>query len=311
MPIRVAPRQHLECGSMEWIHLTRNLPQDIAYLERRFHFHPIDLRETLPPLQRHKLVIRDGYIFMILVFPIFDPKTRIVSSAEIDFFIGPNFLVTVNDGSLAPVRRLFETCKRDIDMRTRLTEPGITQLLSTILGELLESIFPMLLHLSNDIDEVEKDLFKENQRRVIMEILRIKTNIVNVRKAMQGHKKVIETLLKHGLTILPAFPAKDSFKELIEHAKEIWDTLELQRDTINALHETHTSLLENRTNDIIKTLTMFSVTIFLMTLTAAIFAMEVPNLPLHDDPIGFLKIMGIFVIICGTMLAYFKKRRWL
>lgn len=315
MPVRHTPRQQLVFQQadqqLEWIHLGRNLPQDVDYLKRRFHFHAIDLRETLPPLQRHKLVIREelGYAFMILIFPVFDRKTRIISSVEVDFFIKPGLLVTVSNGPLPALEQYVEQCKRDAHIRQEACEKGEMHLTFNVLDQILESLFPMLLHLSSDIDEVEKDLFESNQRRVIMEILRIKTNIVNVRKAMQGHKKVIEALLQTPHHV-PSIDTKTYFDELIEHIKEIWDSVELQRDTINALHETHASLIENRTNDIIKTLTMISVVTFPLTLIAAIFAMDVGSVPFREDPFGFYKVALMFLVVAGGMLAYFVKRRW-
>ncbi|MFH1621241.1 MAG: magnesium transporter CorA family protein [Patescibacteria group bacterium] len=310
MPTRLNTRQSLEHGNYEWIHLTRNQPQDIDYLKRKFSFHPTDLRDTLPPLQRHKLVIRDEYLFMILLFPIFNRKTRIVTSAELDFFILPQRLITINDGSLPVVESLFAEIRKDKKRKAGIFEDGVTGLVHEIINAQFDELFPMLVHVSSDIDEVEKDLFKSDQSSTIIEVLRIKTNIVNIRKAMQGHKRVIRELINKGVKKVPVI-RKAGFEDLIERSKEFWDTVELQRDTINALHETHSSLIENRTNDIIKTLTMFSVIIFPMTLVATLFAMDVGGMPFKNEPYGFFLVLFFLALVAFGMFAFFKKRRWI
>ena len=311
MPVRQAVRQNLVHESMEWIHVSRNLPQDIEYLKRRFHFHPVDLRDTLPPLQRHKLVERSelGYTFMILIFPVFDRKLKTISTVEVDFFILNNVLVTVSNVPFQALEQLFDTCKRDAFARNETFGPNIMHLLLWILEHIYESLFPMVSHISADIDEIEKDLYETNQRRVIMEILRIKINIVNFRKAMHAHVKVIEALI-HSPLRTPNSESKIFISELVQHTKEIWDSIELQNDTINALHQTHGSLIDNRTNDVIKMLTFLSVLPITLTLITSIFAMETGSVPFRGDPFGFYKIITILVIAGIGMIVYFWKKKW-
>jgi magnesium transporter len=200
--------------------------------------------------------------------------------------------------------------KKDKSLKVDIFQDGVSALIHEIVQAQFHELFPMLVHVSTDIDEVEKDLFKPDQQGTIMEVLRIKTNIVNIRKAMQGLKRVIRELVSRGPRVIPIIRRK-GFEDIVERSKEFWDTVELQRDTINALHETHASLIENRTNDIIKTLTMFSVIIFPMTLVATMFAMDVGGIPYKNDPLGFLFVVGVLVLIAVGMFAFFKKRRWI
>ncbi len=308
MPKRLPPGiKKLSNPYLEWINLERNTEKEVAFL-RPYGFHAVDLNEVLPPLQRCKLVVRDGYVFMILLFPVFDAKTRIVSTVELDFFITRDRLVTVNAGKLPAVNQAL----RDFEAKSK-TNPKteLAHVLHDLLDSLLESLFPMLVHLSTDIDEVEKSLFGADQRGVIMELLRIKTNIVNVRKAMQGHKKIIRALMAQGSDVMPIYRMQDYYDQLVDFTKEIWDTLEVQRDTINALHETHTSLMENRTNEIMKTLTVFMGIIYPLSLIAALFSMRVSGMPWQDDSYGFLKALAIVGVVGIATVLVFKKRRWI
>lgn len=312
--------QSIKVGKIEWVHISKSGKKEINHLRRRFGLHPVDLHETLPPLQRPKLVVRDGYLFMILLYPVFDRQTRAIYASEVDFFIHPDRLITVNRGGLEPLHQIFKAHGKDRDVsagRTAVnhqmpdTIEDVTHLLYLILDAQLEAIFPMITHLSNDIDDIERHVFSEFEKNLIQELLRVKTNIVNVRKAIQGHKTVIRRLIDESGTRFPIHKLEIYFERLVEHTKELWDTLENQRDTINALHEANMSLIDFRINEIMKKLTVFSVIVFPLTLLAAIFGMNAPKMPFVTHPLGFWMIIGIMAVGSMGMLAIFKFKKWI
>lgn len=302
-------------GNLEWVHVSSNRKREIDILQKRYGFHPIDLEETRPPLQRPKLVVRPDYIFMILLYPVFDRKTRTIYSSEVDFFISKGRLVTVNNDNLEPLKRLFDACKRTDAEAAKVKKlcmvGDVAHLMYSILSEILEEVFPMLLHLNLDIDKIETRLFRDYEKDLIEELLRVKTNVVNVRKAIQGHKNVIRQLIHAAESRFPIGELQAYFEKLVEQTKELWDMLELQRDTVNALHETNASLIDYRINEIMKTLTIFSVIMFPLTLIAATFGMNAVNMPFVDSPYGFWIVLGLMAFGGLCMLLFFKRKKWI
>ena len=293
-------------AKFSWTNVTKNGAREIEYLGKKFGFHEIDLKDCLPPLQRPKLVVRPDYLFMILLFPIFDRKTRILHASEVDFFITRETLVTVNSDNIAPLQEIFGKCRAKKNKCA-----SIPDLLHEILHELLLSCFPMLVHISTDIDNVENQLRSEFEKGTITEILRIKTNIVNFRKAMQPHKQVIRSLVAEAPKFFPTQKMKIYFENLVNNTKEIWDLLDNYKDTIDALHETNVSLIDFRINEIMKTLTIISVIVFPLTLLAAIFGMNAPGMPFVNHPFGFWMILGIMTLGALGLLWFFEKKKWL
>ncbi|MBI4139024.1 magnesium transporter CorA family protein [Candidatus Uhrbacteria bacterium] len=302
-------------GNVEWVHVTNHERKNIDALRRGFDIHPIDLKEILPPLQRPKLVPREDYLFMILLYPVYDRKTGTIFSSEVDFIIGRDHLITVNADALPPLVRLFEAGSRsskDEERKKKLCGiDGVSHVLYLILDDLLEEVSPILIHLSEDIDKLERRMFQEFEKGLIEELLRVKTNIVNVRKALQGHKSVIRNLIRYSEGRFPIGELEVYFERLVEQTKELWDTLEVQRDTINALHETNASLIDFRINEIMKTLTIFAVLVFPLTLIAAVFGMNVQNMPLVGHPQGFWLILGLMALGVLGMIWFFRKMKWL
>jgi magnesium transporter len=102
------------------------------------------------------------------------------------------------------------------------------------------------------------------------------------------------------------------YNNLVNYTKEIWDTLDNYKDTITALQHSHDSLYQWRLNEIIKTLTMFSIVIFSITFIAALFSVN-PNhgMPFLNQPNGFWFVLGIIGLVGLTTIYIFKRKRWL
>ncbi|MFA5935252.1 MAG: magnesium transporter CorA family protein [Patescibacteria group bacterium] len=306
--------QRASVGDLEWVFVSDNQKREITALRRSFGIHPLDLKAVMPPLQRPRMVEREDYLFMILLYPRFDRKTRTIYSSEVDFFITPTRIVTVNPDGLAPLTSLFESFQRTSKEHARVNSAASTtslSLLYSILTELEEDIFPMLVHLSTDIDEIEARLFRDFEKNLIQELLRIKTNVVNARKSIQAHKTVLRQFMRSAEGRFPMKKTEPYFARLVEQTKEVWDALDVQKDTINALHEANASLIDFRINEIMKTLTVFSVIVFPLTLIAAIFGMNTQDMPLINHPYGFWVILGLMILGVIGMLLFFKKKKWL
>lgn len=308
---RVQATFEIHMGELTWFNVTRPGQEELEEVEKRYHFLPLDVQNCLPPLQRPKVEVRPGYIFLVLLFPVFDRRTREIHPAEVDFFVGKDVLVTVHTGQLPEIGALFEECVRS-DSETRARVEGTTvTLLYELISVLVAREHPMLVHLGQDIDEVEEQVLGNHRKDTISEFLRLKTSVVNFRMATQGHKRTIEKFLIHAQKFVQIGPLQVYFKDLIEHTKESWDLLGNYQDTISALHDSYVSFTNFHTNQIIKTLTIFSVIMFPLSFIVGIFGMNVEEMPIVGGPNGFWAIMGTLLFVLLVMLGVFRFKRWL
>lgn len=303
--------QKIKIKSLQWVYVTKISKNILANLKKKFNLLDEDLREIPPPLQRQKVVIRPNYLFLILLFPIYDHLEKTMKISEADFFIGKNFIICFNqDARLASLRIFFNQCARNKKDAAYAAREGTSGILYEILKKMQEKCFPMLVHTSSNIDSIEAKLFREYEKKTIDEILRIKTSIADFRRTAWGDKEIIERLIKKGGQKYFSKKLIKKLKLLMEYAEEIWLLLETQTHSINTLHETNESLISLRTNSIMKTLTIFSVIVFPLTLLAAVFGMNT-TMPLADSPYGFWKIVGLMAVGAGAMIGFFKWRRWI
>lgn len=301
-------------GKLNWINITNAKNKEIDYLRRKFKFLDTDLHDAHSRKfsQRPKFYVRSKYLFLILQFPLYNPKTRTIEAEEIDFFIGSDYVITLHRDILPPLVSLFNKCNNDKFYKEQYLNTTNSILLYEILNRLHEYCYPILDHISLDIKNLENNIFAGRERRMVTEILFIRRNLLNFRKMMQPHKNIIQKIAKKKNGFLGTVNCNDLFDDLIENTKDIWDNLNNQKETLEALEDTNTSLVSFKLNDIMRTLTIFSVVIFPLTLFAGIFSMGIRGgMPFVDSPYGFWIIIGIMLIGVLAMMTFFKKKQWM
>ncbi|TAK04776.1 hypothetical protein EPO33_02145 [Patescibacteria group bacterium] len=296
-------------GRAVWMHLSATGPKELDVLRRRFRFPEADLRDIPPPTQRPKAALRDAYTFVILLFPTFDRAKREIQITEADFFIGKDYLVTVNQGNrIRAMTELVGRCSRDAGERRACMSGSPVQLFTLLLDQMLGSVFPMLVHIGEDIDNLEGDLFDAQNTRLIHDILRVKSNVTNCRRAMMAYKHIIERVHLHGS---PAGKIPElEYHRLLDMTKEVWNLLESHKETLDALQETNISLISMRTNEIMRTLTVFSVILLPLSLIVGVFGMNVEYPGVIGGPYGFFFIVATIGAIAVGLVAFFRKQRW-
>ncbi len=303
----------IKSQGISWVNIINPADKEIEYLKEKFGFHPLDLKDAYisKQAQRPQVSPRPDYVFLIFLFPVYNRETREIVPAEVDFFIGEDYLITLHDDKLFALTDFFRNCKNYEYYRDRYLSPGPIFLLYHILDRLFNNCLPMLDHIGEDNLNIEKQIFKGREREMVREILIIKRNIVNFRTIMQSHRTIIKRLMEIEIPTFPIKEYKAHYEKLLTYTKDIWEILENHKETIDALQETNESSISFRLNDIMKTLTIISVIFLPLTLVASIFGMNVHIMPFITHPQGFWIIMGSMLAMSIIMLSYFKYKKWL
>jgi magnesium transporter len=307
------PAESIKTDKLTWVNITHAGKKEIDYLAQNFKFHSLDLEDSYASryAQRPKINEHSNYLFLILLFPFYSRKRREIVAGEIDFFITPDHLITVHNEELIPLINFFNLCKINGKEKDKYLGQTPAKLLYEILNRLLLDCFPMLDHISLDIGNIEKKIFAGFERQMVKEILVIKRNIVNFRKTMQAHKDTIKKIIRVDSQYFLHEHLIIYYKDLIDHTKNIWDILENQKETIDALEDTNSSLVSFKLNDIMRILTIFSVIVFPLTLFANIFGMNTISTPIIGNRFDFWIIISTMLIASTGMLIYFRRKRWL
>ncbi len=297
---------------LTWIDIKNPRKKEIQFLRKKFNFSLPHLQASSAKAVAQRPVIEKGedYTFVTLHFPIF--KGDNITAGEIEFFIGSDYLITLHNGDVKTLNKFFKLSRKDSDSLKSYQFESSTVLLYEIIEKLLLECFSLLDKNSIAISELEETIFSQKSRRAVTEILQLRRNIINTRKIMQNHKNIIKKLVTLQTGFVPEQTVRKYYNELLDHSKRFWEYLDTQKEMIEVLNNTNESLLNYRLSDIMKTLTIFSVIVFPLTLLAAIFGMNTTkSMPLINHPYGFWILLSFMAVGCLGMLVFFFKKKWL
>ena len=167
-----APRElpELRAHGLTWIHLERPTQDEMAPLAERFGWHPLDVEDVLSRRQRPKIDEYADYRFVVLHFPVYDKRIGRLNAAELDIFIGPDYLVTLPNVELLPVTRLFARASEDEELRDNLFSKGSGYLLYHVLDDLFDYCFPILDKIGYKLDRIEDEMFEGRSEEIVRDL---------------------------------------------------------------------------------------------------------------------------------------------
>jgi magnesium transporter len=299
-------------AGLTWIHLDPPVdPDTVNALRDRFGWHPLDVEDVMSKRQRPKIddYADEGYLFGVLHFPAYDKNVQRLNAGELDFFLGPDYLVTIANVELLPVTRLFSRVQEDERLRDGLFGKGSGRLLYEVLDDLFDYCFPILDKIAYKLDSIEDDIEDLRSEEIVTDISKAKQEIISYRKIIKPQRPALRLLERRIERFLPE-NLELYFDDLVDASERIWDLLDNYKEVVEALESTNESVISHRQNDVLRILTVFSVVLLPLTLISGIFGMNVA-FPGEGSHAAFWVIAGLMVTVIASMVAFFRYKRWL
>jgi magnesium transporter len=299
----------LEFGGLRWLNIEEPTAIETAWLAQHFDFHELDLEDVLSTRQRPKIDEYDDYLFMVLHLPRFDKSIGRLNAAELNVFIGPDYVITLPNHQLKPIGRLFSRLSNNDELREEYFSKGSGYLLYEILSESFDYCFPILDKIGFKLDRLQNAIWEERSEDVARDISNVKQEIIAFRKIIKPERVMLRLLERVRTRYLPEH-LEVYFDDIVDSAERIWDQLDNYKEVIEALEQTNETVIAHKQNDILRVLTVFSAVVLPLTLISGIFGMNVP-IPFQHDAHSFWDIIVGMVLIAGSLLGYFRYKRWI
>ncbi|MDH5695903.1 MAG: magnesium/cobalt transporter CorA [Dehalococcoidia bacterium] len=297
-------------GELTWINIEAPTEQETAYLAKNFPFHPLDLDDCLSRIQRPKIDEYPEYLFLVFHFPVFSKEARVTTPSQASVFIGENYLITLHKGELKPLLKLFKECQLEEEARREYFSQGSGYLLYRIVDRLVDYCLPILNKIGGNIEDVEDNIFSDGVRGTVREISALRRDVISFRRIIWPMRAVIGSLEPK----IRRFTEMDMavyFGDMVDHVDKIWDALDEYKEIIEGLNDTHDSLATNRTNEVMRMLTIIATILLPITVVASIFGMNIPLGVFEASNYSFLYVFFIMLAIIGGMLYFFHRHRWI
>ena len=299
-------------GGVEWVNIITPTHETLKNLQEKYDFHELDIEDCLSGNQRPKIDEYEEYLFIILHFPVYNARKNAIELEEIDIFIGKNYLITLHRGKLKTLQALFQNAQENAKTRSEIMGDGSGYLLYSILNELFDECFPILTEIESNTKDVEGDVFDQEteQRDMLKDIMSIKKNIIIFKRIILPQRAVVAQLEHKNKKFLTR-ELEVYFDDIVDKIEKIWNTLENDEAVIESVQDTNESIISHNTNNVMKILTIFSVTMLPLTFITGLYGMNIKVLPFAESGYSFYILIGFMTTIVLCMFAYFKFKKWL
>ena len=309
---RPAPLVHeLSASGLTWVDVVAPDLETAQELAARFGWHPLDVEDVVSKRQRPKVddYEDEGYLFAVLHFPVYDKQVQRLNAAELDVFIGHDYVVTIPNRELHPVTRLFALCDEDEAFREGLFARGSGRLLYEILDDLFDYCFPILDKIAHKLDVIEDEMFEGRSNEVVRDISNVKQEIISYRKIIKPERSTLRMLERRVEAFLPQ-ELEGYFDDIVDSAERIWDLLDNYKEVVEALESTNESVIAHQQGDVLRILTVIATIALPLTVIASLFGMNV-LFPGEGTRDAFWVILGAMVVVLVGMVGVFRWKRWL
>jgi magnesium transporter len=296
-----------EGNDLLWIDIQEPEEHDLEpLLEERFGFHELASEDTLSPNTLPKYDAFPGYDFFIFRAVDVNLTEHGSQTYKLAAFLSRNFLITVHRDAMQPVD---DVCNR-LPSDARLLGNGPDFLLYNIVDQMVDAHFPLLDQIEECVDDLQESIFKDARPSHLDELLHLKRDINVLRRQSLPQRELLNQISRGDA----AFIQRQHliyFRDAYDHMFRISETIDVERDMMAGTMEAYLSVVANRTNDIMKVLTILSTIMLPLTVIGGIYGMNFEHMPELHWRYGYLFALGLMAATTLSLLMWFRRRGWI
>jgi magnesium transporter len=220
---------------------------------------------------------------------------------DIDLFLGPDFLISVRSNDSA----IFES------VRARAEQEHIDRLdrlFYMIIDQIVDGYQPVLDKLADDISDIEDVVLDRPDPATLARIFSLKRKLVEFRRVAAGMREVVNSLTRREKGLL-GDDLDVYFRDIYDHIVRTVELIETYRDLLSGALDIYLSAVANRTNEVMKVLTIWGTVALPLVIITGFFGMNL-KLPWANSAHGTAFAVALMAISTIITLVYFKKKHW-
>jgi len=294
--------------SVTWINIDGLHEADtIGKIGKHFNLHPLTLEDIVNTDQRPKIEDNDAYIFFVMkmIYNCIGENTEI-ETEQISLAFGSNFVISFQEREgdvFNPVRDRIRKNKG------RIRKAGADYLAYTLVDTVVDNYFSVLEAVSERVEAVEQSIVSNPTRETLQLIHGLKKDMILLRKSVWPLREVISSFERYESDIINK-STRVYLRDVYDHTIQIIDNIESSRDVITSMLDIYLSNMSNKTNEVMKVLTIFAAIFIPLTFIVGVYGMNFTNIPELQWKYGYIGIWCVMILVTSCLIVFFKRRRW-
>jgi magnesium transporter len=295
-----------------WVDFEQN-PSDTdePILRSVFGFHPLAVDDALQETHVPKLDDWGKYLYIVLQAIAFLREDCSLDSLELDVFLGKNYLVTHHDLPIPALGRVWQTCQRD----ERYQSMNAGHFLYRLIDELMVDYMFTVEEIDDEIEWVENRVFDKPSPDIVQRLFALKRATLHLRRTLSPLREVLNKLARDNFAVVDA-KERIYFRDIYDHLVRLHDISESLRDLVGGALDTYLSVINNRMNDIMKTLTVITTLFMPISFLVGFFGMNffqagAVHLEKWTGSLPFIISLAIMILLPTGMFLLIRRRGWM
>jgi magnesium transporter len=283
--------------------------QCVPVLRDTFHFHPLAIEDALDEAHAPKVNDWEEYVYLVLhAARVVHQSDATLGHVELDIFVGKNYLVTHHTEPIAALDHVWDTAHHD----SRYVKKGAAYLLYRLSDELTAEYMPIVDSMDDAIDRIEDEVFDNPTPRMLEEIFKLKRGLLSLRRIIMPQREIMNKLGRGDYDVIDQ-SHRVFFRDVYDQLVRLHDIIDSMRDLVSGTLDTYLSVINNRMNDTMKTLTLITTLFMPLSFVVGFFGMNFfgPVSTFFNDwttHTSFLVTMLAMILIPAGMFMWLRKR---
>ncbi|GAA0723254.1 magnesium/cobalt transporter CorA [Clostridium malenominatum] len=295
-----------ENDTVKWINVDGlNNISMIKEIGNYFNIHPLVQEDILNTTIRPKIDDHHDYIFVVTKMLYINELGKLTVE-QVSFILTSNYVVSFQEFS----GDVFDPLRERIKSASNIRKFKTDYLLYSLIDGIVDSYFNILENIGDRIDSIEDELLLNPENKLLQDIYTIKREMLFLRNSIWPLREVVNNLTRMESTLINEKTIV-FFRDIYDHNIQIIDTVETYRDILAGMLDTYLSSISNKTNDVMKILTIYSTIFIPLSFLAGVYGMNFNNMPELNWKYGYPSFWIISLILIIVMLRYFKRKDWI
>ncbi len=288
---------------MEWHEIYDPASAELDQLAARYGLHPLHVEDCRHRDQRAKIEEGQGYLFTVLK-PVRVGEDGNFAAVDLDIFLGTDFVITVAETDCPEVRALIGRIHQAM-----ANEARSDRVYHRIVDELVDSYLPLLDKLNETIDQLEDQALESPTPDVLSTIFATKRTLIFLRGVLVNTRDLAAHLQRIEVPWI-SHEMMPFFRDVYDHVARNLDMVEIMRDLLAGTLDVYLSSVANRTNQVMKVLTVLGTIALPALVISGFYGMNVKGLPAAESPHGVMLVLGAMLVTTGVLLWVLKRLGW-
>jgi magnesium transporter len=294
----------VDAVNLKWHHFDEPDDPELVVLAAHYSLHELALEDCRTISSRAKLDDYGDYLFIVLNAPYFVAEQDKLRDEKLSIFVGAGFAITVSEG----INKTIDHAKAVVKTPW-IWERSSKDILYILMDSACDQFLPTIDAISEEISELEQKVYEKPDEEISRRATSLKKVLTLLRRTATSHREIINQLLRKNPPVVEG-QLHLYFRDIYDHLLQATDLIETDRDLLTGIIDINMSVTAHRTNEIVKTLTIYATALLPLNVITGYFGMNFDRLPLIHDRLGVPLVTALLVLMVIGTATYFRRREW-